>query len=84
MGARLLQDQHTTWFGTQGLFEIPVPSDQAEIIRKDKRWTELGVQPTEEMIRRVLVAKQYNDRYGDSVTKPKPEEGNKPTVPMSK
>ncbi|MBZ5616242.1 MAG: hypothetical protein LAO23_19715 [Acidobacteriia bacterium] len=84
MGARLLQDQHTTWFGTQGLFEIPVPSDQAEIIRKDKRWTELGVQPTEEMIRRVWVAKQYNDRYGDSVTKPKPEEGNKPTVPMSK
>ena len=85
IGARLLQEQHTHfWQGSQGMFEVPVPSDEADSIRKDPKWGELGVQPTDEMIRRVWVAKQYQEKFGGSATKPKPNQPELPQVPQSK
>lgn len=81
IGTRLLQEQHTHWWeSSQGLFEVPVPEDEEQKIRSDPKWQELGVQPTNQMIQRVWIAKKYQELFGGSA-KPKSNEALPPPVP---
>ena len=83
IGARILQEQvdPNKWsFGVltrkTPLFQLTVPDEVAEKIKADPKWKELGVEPTDEQIRRVYVRKRYQELYGG--------EAKTPSVPSSK
>lgn len=71
MGSRLLAEQSSGWFGKLPLiggqtemFRVDVPKAAADIIRSDPRWAQVGVDPTDDDIRRIYVRSQYNLLYG--------------------
>lgn len=82
MGARLLQQVPGTGYfgsnvGTSQMYSLPVPDDAAKIIKEDPKWTEMGVTPTDEQVRRIYSRAQYQKLYGGSVAV-KPAAGPKP------
>lgn len=70
IGAQLLQEQATPWFGIPFLpgktpmYRIPVPDKDKEEIKADTAWTRLGITPTDEQIQRVYTRRQYQKLYG--------------------
>lgn len=83
IGARLLQQQVYSpgmlWDTKAPLFQIPVPDDAAKIIKADPRWTEIGITPTDEQVRRIYVQSQYQKLYGGKASAAKAAVG--PQVP---
>lgn len=74
IGGRLLQQQHSDefWFksSTDMMYKMPVPDkDKATITQIYKE--EHGIEPSDEMVRRIYIRGQYQDLYGGSVSKPK-------------
>lgn len=81
IGSRLLQEQTThkgwLWDSKSSTFEVPVPEGDAETIKSDPAWAQLGITPTDQMVQRVYARKLYQKLYGGSSTA-------KPDVGMSK
>lgn len=71
IGARLLQGQTTKgwlWNSQVPTFQIPVPKDEAEVIKADPSWAKLGITPTDTQIQRIYTRKTYQELYGKSAT----------------
>jgi hypothetical protein len=86
MGARLLQQQRSpgffgTVFGTKTpVFQLPVPTDEAEKIKAEPAWAKLGIMPTDAQIQRIYTRKLFQDLYGGATGSP----GGMPSPPVSK
>lgn len=67
IGARIMQEHATPWFlnpwSKTPLYEITVPSDVSAEIKADPKWKEMGIEPTDEQIRRIYVRKRYQELY---------------------
>lgn len=90
IGARLLQEQsvsmwsreyNPTGWGSRTMFTIPVPEVEAEKIKSDPMWQQIGIVPTEAQIQRVYTRSLYQRLYGKA---PKAADPNQPQVPQSK
>lgn len=81
MGARLLQRQNVHWYssGTE-MFRSPVPDEAAKIIAADPTWKKIGIEPTDEQIRRIYIQRQYQELYGKKTQ----SASAKPEVPTSR
>lgn len=90
IGARLMQQHSTPWllnpWSSTPTYQMPVPEEAADIIKRDPAWTQLGVAPTDEQVRRIYIQQQYKKLYGGSVSKPAPTVPGTETVqvPQSK
>ena len=88
IGARLLTQQTQPgwlWNSKTPTFQVPVPGDEAEIIKADPAWTKLGIVPTEQQIQRIYTRSLYNKLYGGSVSKPQDASApGAPSPPVSK
>ncbi len=77
IGARLLQEhavglisrqlQEGGW-GREKTFHIPVPEADAERIKADPGWSQLGIVPTDAQVQRVYSRSLYNKFYGPKKT----------------
>lgn len=81
IGRRLMQEQHTHWWqSSQGMFEVPVPDDEAQRIAAQPAWKSLGIVPTAQQIQRIYTRELYQKLYGGTAKK---AEADEPQVPMS-
>lgn len=82
IGARLLQQQATPWmlnpWSKTEMFEVPVPEADAEKIKNDSAWGQLGITPDDRMIQRIYTRQLYQKLYGS------PKSDTMPKPPMSK
>jgi hypothetical protein len=81
IGSRLLQQQGSKEFWFSGsrapMFTLPVPRKDADEIKADPMWAQLGITPTDQQVQRIYTRKLYQDLYGGSVKA-------QPQVPVSK
>ena len=84
IGSRLLQGQATPWalnpWSKTETFKIPVPSEEAEKIKADPKWGEIGVTPNDEQVQRVYSRRLYQELYGGKAK----QDAKTPVVPMSR
>lgn len=84
IGARLLQAQSYPgrFFGTNQspMFQVPVPSEEAEKIKADPAWAKIGITPSEQQVQRIYTRKQFQELYGGT---PKSQASNGGKVPVS-
>ena len=80
IGSRLLTQQTSPgwlWNSKVPMFQVPVPSDEAEKIRASGEWSKMAIQPTEQQIQRIYTRALFQKLYGGSVS-------TAPSVPVSK
>lgn len=91
MGARLLQEKAVGYssrmidpsgWGKESVFKVAVPEKDAEAIKADPTWTQLGITPTDSMVQRIYTRKLYQKLYG-SPTKAE-DYPNAPKAPVSR
>lgn len=68
IGAQMLQTQKTPWLFGLGtsqtpLFDMPVPSTEAQAIKADPHWAADGITPTDEQIRREYIRKLFKQTF---------------------
>lgn len=86
IGARLMQEQAdpTKWtFGgllnrTTKMYELTPPDDLIDQVKADPRWKQLGITPTDDMIRREFVRARYQELYGGTAKAKEPEKPGAP------
>lgn len=67
IGRRLLTEQTSKgwfWNSKTPTYQVPVPSEEAEIIRADPMWAKYGITPTEQQIQRIYTRDLYQKLYG--------------------
>lgn len=73
IGARLLQEHSVGYFdrqlkeggwGKERTFHIPVPDRDAELIKSNPMWAQLGITPTDQQVQRVYARGLYQHFYG--------------------
>jgi peptidoglycan L-alanyl-D-glutamate endopeptidase CwlK len=86
LGAQLMQQQTipgsifgSLWPNHPATFELEVPTKDAEAIKSDPTWTLMGIEPTDEQVRRIYVRRKFLELYGGKATKP--TEPKEPGVP---
>jgi hypothetical protein len=67
IGSRLMQSQTSPgwlWNSKVPTYQLPVPSKDAEEIRANPKWTQLGITPTDEQVQRIYTRHKYQELYG--------------------